>query len=221
MGTVIHEAGGRLEHLYFPTSSVISFLHTTGDGATVEVGMAGREGAVGVGLFLGGGSMPHCAVVQVAGGAFRLPAVTLRREFARGGPLQRLLLRYAQAFLTQVAQTAVCNRLHGIEKRLCRWLLLSQDRAGSDELSMTQEFIGNMLGGRRESVTVAAQRLQERQLIRYSRGHISILNRRGLEECACECYRTVKSEFDRLFPKRDMPAEEYATELACSSPASR
>ncbi len=210
-GTVIHQASGGLEHIYFPSSSVVSFLHTVDDGATAEVGMAGREGAIGVALFLGGDTMPGCAVVQAGGSAFRMPAAALRKEFAQGGPLQRVLLRYAQAFLIQIAQTAVCNRLHGIEKRLCRWLLMSHDRVRSDELFMTQEFIGNMLGGRRESVTVAARRLQDMGLIRYTRGHIFVLNRRGLEGCACECYRTVRSEFDRLFAaKYEMPMREYA-----------
>lgn len=211
MGAVLHEPGGRLEHIYFPSSAVISFLHTMSDGATVELAMTGGEGAVGVALFLGGESMPHHAVVQATGGALRMPAAALRSEFAQGGALQRILLRYAQAFLLQIAQTAVCNRLHGIDKRLCRWLLLSHDRARSNELLMTQAFIGDLLGARRESVTVAARRLQEMGLIRYSRGHISILNRRGLEECACECYRIVQSEFDRLVPtKQEAATREYA-----------
>ena len=214
-GAVIHEPGGHLEHIYFPSSAIVSFLHTVHDGATAEVGIAGKEGAVGVALFLGGDTMPHRAMVQAPGGAFRMPAAALRDEFARAGPFQRVLLLYAQVFLTQIAQTAVCNRLHAIEKRLCRWLLLCHDRASSDELLMTQEFMGKMLGGRRESVTLAARRLQEMRLIRYSRGHITILNRGRLEECACECYRTVRNEFDRLFPARhETAAPAYAT-AAC------
>ena len=158
----------------------------------------GNDGVVGVALFLGGDTTPNRAVVQIAGGAFRMKAKLLQEEFARGGPLQHLLLRYTQALITQISQTAVCNRLHSVENRLCRWLLLSHDRVKSDELAMTQEFISNMLGGRRESVTVAAGRLQDAGLIHYARGHIKILNRNGLEASACECYRIVKDELDRL-----------------------
>jgi len=153
---------------------------------------------VGVALFLGGDTTPNRAVVQIAGGAFRMKAKLLQEEFARGGPLHHLLLRYTQALITQISQTAVCNRLHSVENRLCRWLLLSHDRVKSEELVMTQEFISNMLGGRRESVTVAAGRLQDAGLIHYARGCIKILNRKGLEASACECYRIVKDELDRL-----------------------
>jgi CRP-like cAMP-binding protein len=162
------------------------------------MGLTGNDGAVGLALFLGGESMPNRAVVQIAGGAYRMAVRALREEFARGGPLQRMLLRYTQAHLIQVSQTAVCNRLHGVEQRLCRWLLLSRDRVKTDEIQMTQEYIANMLGGRRESVTVAAGHLQDAGLIRYSRGHITIVDRPGLEAVVCECYRLVKEEGDRL-----------------------
>jgi CRP-like cAMP-binding protein len=199
LGDVISEPGARIEHLYFPTSCVISLLHTMLDGSTAEMGSTGNDGAVGVALFLGGETMPNRAVVQIAGGAFRMKVKILRQEFARGGPLQHLLLRYTQALLSQVSQTAVCNRLHSVEQRLCRWLLMSHDRVNSDEIHMTQEFIANMLGGRRESVTVAAGRLQGAGLIQYSRGHITIINRQGMEAVVCECYRIVKQETDRLF----------------------
>jgi len=162
------------------------------------MGMAGKEGLVGVALFMGGNTMPNRAVVQSAGGAVRMKADALREEFARGGTFQRLLLRYTQALLTQMSQTAVCNRLHEIEQQLCRWLLLSHDRLDSDELVMTQELIANMLGVRREGVTASAGRLQERGLISYVRGRIKILDRRGLEAAVCECYKVVKDEYDRL-----------------------
>jgi CRP-like cAMP-binding protein len=198
LGEVVYESGGQMDHIYFPTSAIISLLYMMENGSSAEMGVAGREGLVGVALFMGGGTMPNRAVVQSAGGAVRMPAGALRGEFARGGAFQRLLLRYTQALLTQMSQTAVCNRLHAIEQQLCRWLLLSHDRLGSDELVMTQELIANMLGVRREGVTAAAGRLQERGLIGYSRGRIRILDRRGLEEAACECYGVVRGEYDRL-----------------------
>jgi CRP-like cAMP-binding protein len=198
LGQVVYESDEHLDYGYFPTSSVVSLLYTTQDGATAEMGLTGNDGVVGIALFLGGGTTPNRAVVQVAGGAFRIKAKILQEEFAGGGALQRRMLRYTQALITQISQTAVCNRLHSVEKRLCRWLLLSHDRVDSDELLMTQEFISNMLGGRRESVTVAAGRLQDAGLIHYSRGHISILDRQGLEATVCECYRVVKNETDRL-----------------------
>jgi CRP-like cAMP-binding protein len=199
LGEVIYESGGPLENVYFPTNSVVSLLYTMEDGSTAEMGLVGNDGIVGVALFLGGETTPNRAVVQIAGDAFRMKAKVLRTEFERGGVFQRLLLRYTQALITQISQTAVCNRLHSVEKRLCRWLLLSHDRVNSDELRMTQEFISNMLGGRRESVTVAAGRLQRAGLIYYARGNITILDRRGLEASACECYHIVKAELDRLF----------------------
>jgi CRP-like cAMP-binding protein len=169
------------------------------DGTTAEMGLAGNDGMVGIALFLGGDTAPNRAVVQIAGNTLQMKAEILRKEFARGGSLQRLLLLYTQALIVQISQTAVCNRLHSVEQRLCRWLLLSHDRIKSDELAMSQEFISDMLGGRRESVTVAARRLQGAGLIRYVRGHITILDRRGLEATVCECYRVVRDETHRLF----------------------
>jgi CRP-like cAMP-binding protein len=199
LGDVVYESGGHLQHVYFPTTSVVSLLYTMENGSTAEMGLAGNDGVVGVALFLGGDTTPNRAVVQVAGGAFRMPAKLLLEEFARGGPLQRALLRYTQALITQISQTAVCNRLHDVEQRLCRWLLLCHDRVKTNELEMTQEFISNMLGGRRESVTVAAGRLQDAGLINYARGHIAILDRQALERTACECYRIVRDELERLY----------------------
>ncbi|MEN3333453.1 MAG: hypothetical protein V7641_2818 [Blastocatellia bacterium] len=201
LGEVISEPGGLLDYVYFPTSSVVSLLYTTQEGSTAETGLIGNDGVVGVALFLGGDTTTNRAVVQIAGDAFSLKAKILREEFARGGLFQQVMLRYIQAFITQISQTATCNRLHPIEKRLCRWLLLSHDRVKSDKLLMTQEFISNMLGGRRESVTVAAGRLQDAGVIHYSRGHIDILDRKGLEANVCECYQVVKEETDRLFGK--------------------
>jgi hypothetical protein len=198
MGDVVYESSGRLDFAYFPTGAVVSLLYTMEDGATAEMGSCGNDGVVGVALFLGGDTTPNRGVVQIAGGAVRMRVRTLQAEFTRGGSLQHLLLRYTQAFITQISQTAVCNRLHSVEKRLCRMLLVSQDRAQSDELLMTQELIANLLGGRRESVTVAAARLQDIGLIRYSRGHIRIIDRAGLERAVCECYRCVKNETSRL-----------------------
>jgi CRP-like cAMP-binding protein len=185
----------RMDYLYFPTTSVVSLLYTMENGSTAEMGLVGSDGVVGIALFLGGDTTPNRAVVQIAGGAFSMKAEVLLQDFRRGGPLQRLLLRYTQTLITQISQTAVCNRLHSVEQRLCR---LSQDRVKSDELLMTQEFISNMLGGRRESVTVAARQLQNAGLIRYVRGHITILDRKGLEATVCECYQVVKDETDRL-----------------------
>jgi CRP-like cAMP-binding protein len=198
LGDIVYESGGRLDHVCFPTSCIVSLIYTMQDGAVAEMGLVGSEGMVGVALFMGGNTMPNRAVVQVAGTAVRLKAAKLQDEFSRGGPLQKLLLRYSQALITQISQTAVCNRLHSVEQRLSRWLLLCHDRVGSDEFMMTQEFISNMLGGRRQSVTGAAGRLQDAGLIQYSRGHIKILDRNGIENCACECYQVVKTELDRL-----------------------
>ena len=198
LGEVLYESGGHIEYVYFPTTCVVSLLYTMEDGSTAEVGLTGNDGVVGVALFLGGETAPNRAVVQIAGGAFRMKAKVLQHEFMRGGPFQRMMLRYTQALITQISQTAVCNRLHAVEKRLCRWLLLCHDRLKSDNIQMTQEFISNMLGGRRESVTIAAGRLQDAGLIHYSRGHIAILDRQGLEAAVCECYQIVKNESDRL-----------------------
>jgi CRP-like cAMP-binding protein len=198
LGEVVYESGARMGHIYFPTTAIVSLLYVTEGGSSAEMGVAGREGLVGVALFMGGGTTPNRAVVQSAGRAVRMRAQVLRGEFARGGAFQRLLLRYTQALLTQMSQTAVCNRLHAIEQQLCRRLLLSHDRLGSDELVMTQELIAGMLGVRREGVTAAAGRLQEDGLISYARGRIRILDRRGLEATVCECYKVVKDEYDRL-----------------------
>jgi CRP-like cAMP-binding protein len=191
LGDVIAEPGRPLEYIYFPTTAVVSSLYTTQDGATAEMGLAGNDGVVGVSLFLGGAAPPNHDVVVVAGEAFRLKALTLRQAFAAGGALQSLLLEYTQALITQISHTAVCNRLHAVEQRLCRWLLMCHDRVDRDDLRMTQEFISNVLGGRRETVTVAAGRLQDAGLIRYARGHITIVDRDGLEAAACECYPAV------------------------------
>ncbi|HLL77572.1 MAG TPA: Crp/Fnr family transcriptional regulator [Pyrinomonadaceae bacterium] len=198
LGEVVYESGARMEHIYFPTTAIISLLYMMENGSSAEMGIAGKEGLVGVALFMGGGTMPNRAVVQSAGGAVRMRASVLQDEFAQGGAFQRRLLRYTQALLTQMSQTAVCNRLHAIEQQLCRWLLLSHDRLDSDELVMTQELIANMLGVRREGVTAAAGRLQEQGLISYVRGRIRILDRPGLEAAVCECYGVVKDEYDRL-----------------------
>ena len=198
LGKVICEPREHLNNVYFPTTSVVSFLYTMADGATAETGLVGNDGMVGVTLILGGETTPNRAVVQIAGGAFRMSAKLLAREFARGGAFQHSLLRYTQALITQISQTAVCNRLHPVAERLSRWLLLCHDRAESDELLMTQEFIANMLGGRRESVTVAACHLQDAGLIQYARGHIRIIDRKRLEANACECYQIVKNECERL-----------------------
>ncbi|HEX8151329.1 MAG TPA: Crp/Fnr family transcriptional regulator [Pyrinomonadaceae bacterium] len=198
LGEVIYESGGRQSYIYFPTTSIISLLYLMQNGSSAEMGVAGNDGLVGVALFMGGDSVPNRAVVQSAGAAFRMKTKVLQGEFARGGTFQRLLLRYTQALMTQMSQTAVCNRLHTIEQQLCRWLLLSHDRLSTDELVMTQELIANMLGVRREGVTHAAGRLQESGLISYVRGRITILDRRGLEAAVCECYKVVKDEYDRL-----------------------
>jgi CRP-like cAMP-binding protein len=198
LGEVVYESGGRMSYVYFPATAIISLLYMMENGSSAEMGMVGNEGLVGIALFMGGNTMPNRAVVQSAGGAFRMRAKVLQDEFARGGAFQSLLLRYTQALITQMSQTAVCNRLHEIEQQLCRWLLHSRDRLDSDELVMTQELIANMLGVRREGVTAAAGRLQEQGLISYVRGRIQIIDRGGLEARVCECYRVVKDEFDRL-----------------------
>jgi CRP-like cAMP-binding protein len=205
LGKVVYEPGERIAYCYFPTNSVVSLMFTMRDGTTAEMGMVGNEGVLGVAVFLGGESTCNSAVVAVAGEAFRLSAKRLRQEFVKPGPLQRLLLRYTQALITQVSQTAVCNRLHSVEERLCRWLLHCSGRINRSELLMTQELLAGMLGGRRESVTVAAGHLQDAGLIHYSRGHIVILDRNGLESNACECYRVVEDEFDRLFDRVKKP----------------
>jgi CRP-like cAMP-binding protein len=198
LGEVVYEFGGHLDYVYFPTNSIVSLLYTMENGTSAEMGLTGNDGVVGIALFMGGGTMPNRAVVQSAGGAIRMKAKVLQDEFAQGGKFQHLLLRYTQALITQISQTAVCNRLHTVEQQLCRWLLLSHDRVPADDLIMTQELIADMLGVRREGVTVAAGRLQDAGAISYVRGHIKILDRQELEETVCECYRVVKVEFDRL-----------------------
>jgi CRP-like cAMP-binding protein len=198
LGEVIYESGGQQSFIYFPTTAIISLLYMMENGSSAEMGVAGNEGLVGIALFMGGNTVPNRAVVQSAGEALRMETKVLQDEFARGATFQRLLLRYTQALMTQMSQTAVCNRLHTVEQQLCRWLLLSRDRLETDELVMTQELIANMLGVRREGVTHAAQRLQENGLISYVRGRITILDRGGLEEAVCECYGVVKHEYDRL-----------------------
>ncbi|MGE8451800.1 MAG: Crp/Fnr family transcriptional regulator [Pseudomonadales bacterium] len=200
LGHVVYESGDQLGHVYFPTTSIISLLYVMEDGASAEIAIVGNEGIVGIALFMGGETTPSRAVVQSAGHGYRLSAKVLKQEFTRGGPIQHLLLRYTQALITQMAQTAVCNRHHTIEQQLCRWLLLSIDRLPSNELTMTQELISNMLGVRRSGVTEAALKLQNAGVIRYRHGHISVLDRPALEKHACECYAVVKREFDRLLP---------------------
>ncbi len=200
LGEVLYESGIQMRHVFFPTTSIVSLLYVMEDGASAEIAIVGHEGVVGISLFMGGESTPSRAVVQSAGEAYRLPGKILKAEFERGGPLQHLLLRYTQALLTQMAQTAVCNRHHTLDQQFCRWLLLSIDRLESDELVMTQELIANMLGVRREGVTEAAGNVQKAGLIKYHRGHITVLDRSGLEARVCECYAVVKKEFDRLLP---------------------
>jgi len=200
LGWALYESGGHVSYLYFPTTSLVSLLYVMEDGASAEIAISGNEGLVGISLFMGGESTPNRAVVQSAGNGYRLRASVLKREFSIGGNLQHLALRYTQALLTQMAQTAVCNRYHSLDQQLCRWLLLSLDRLPGDELVMTQELIANMLGVRREGVTEAAGHLQADGLIHYSRGHIKVLDRTRLEKRVCECYAVVKKEYDRLLP---------------------
>jgi len=202
-GQVLYESSGRTDHIYFPTTAVISCLYTTRDGSIAEISLVGNDGLIGLCLLLGGDTTPYRAVVQISGNALRVPAKLMQAEFARGGQLQQSLLLYTQGLLTRISQRAVCNCLHSVEKRLCHWLLVCHDRVEGSEILMTQEYIANMLGGRRESVTVAAGRLQEAGLIHYSRGHITVVNRNGLEELVCECYRTVEDEIERLVGSRN------------------
>jgi len=203
LGWALYESGDRLAHVYFPTEGIVSLLYVMENGASAEIAVTGNEGLIGVSLFMGGGSTPSRAIVQSAGHAYQLGSEVLKREFERGGHLQHLLLRYTQALITQMAQTAVCNRHHTVEQQLCRWLLLSLDRLSSNEIHMTQELIANMLGVRREGVTEAAGRLQELGLIRYQRGQITVTDRPGLEQRVCECYAVVKRECDRLLKYDD------------------
>ena len=202
LGQVLYESGTTMHHVYFPTNAIVSLLYVMEDGASAEIAVVGHEGVVGISIFMGGGSTPSRAVVQSAGWGFRMRASVIKEEFARSMPVLHLLLRYTQALITQMAQTAVCNRHHSLDQQLCRWLLLSMDRLQGTELIMTQELIANMLGVRREGVTEAALRLQKAGLISYARGHIQILDRPGLEQRTCECYGVVKQEYDRLLPVR-------------------
>ena len=200
LGQVLYESGLTLSHMYFPLDAIVSLLYVMENGSSAEIAVVGNEGLVGVSLFMGGDTTPSRAVVQSGGRGFRLEAKAMKDEFNRAGPVLHLLLRYTQALITQMAQTAVCNRHHTLDQQLCRWLLLSLDRLKSNELVMTQELIANMLGVRREGVTESALKLQSSGLIRYSRGRIKVLDRNGLEERTCECYAVVKKEYDRLLP---------------------
>jgi CRP-like cAMP-binding protein len=202
LGQVLHESGSAMAHVYFPTTSIVSLLYMLQNGSSAEIAVVGNEGIVGVSLFMGGETTPSRAVIQSAGRGYRLKGQILKSDFERAGPVMHLLLRYTQALITQMAQTAVCNRHHSLDQQLCRWLLLSLDRLSGNSLIMTQELIANMLGVRREGVTEGALKLQEAGLIRYSRGHITILDRKGLEKRTCECYGVVKREYDRLLPDR-------------------
>ena len=201
LGMPVYESGGKQGFVYFPTDSIVSLLYVLEDGASAEIAVTGCEGLVGIALFMGGETTPSRAVVQSAGHGYRLSGEVLKREFESGGALQHLLLRFTQALITQMTQTAVCNRHHAVDQQLCRWLLLSLDRLPSNELVMTQELIANMLGVRREGVTEAAGKLQAEGLIHYSRGRIKVLDRKQLEARVCECYAVVKKEYDRLLPE--------------------
>lgn len=200
LGRVLYESHGRMNYVYFPTTAIVSLLYVMENGSSAEIAMVGNEGMVGVSTFMSGESTLSRAVVQSAGQGFRLKAQAMQEEFKRAGPVMQLLLRYTQALLSQMAQTAVCNRYHTLDQQLCRWLLLSLDRVSGTDLFMTQELIANMLGVRREGVTEAALNLQRSGLIRYARGHISVLDRPGLERRTCECYAVVRKEYERLLP---------------------
>ena len=202
LGQVLYESGGVIHHVYFPLSSIVSLLYVLEDGSSAEIAVVGHEGIVGISLFMGGESSSNRAVVQSAGKGLRLKREAMKEEFNRAGPVLHLFLRYTQALITQMSQTAVCNRHHSLDQQLCRWLLLSLDRLEGSELVMTQELIANMLGVRREGVTEGALKLQRAGLIRYARGRITVLDRAGLEERTCECYDVVKKEYDRLLPQK-------------------
>ncbi|HVQ37639.1 MAG TPA: Crp/Fnr family transcriptional regulator [Pyrinomonadaceae bacterium] len=198
LGRVIYESDERLDYIYFPTTAIISLLYIMENGSTAEIGVVGNDGLIGIAIFMGGDTTPNRAVVQSAGEAFKMKSQLMKDEFTRGGRFHNLCLRYTQALITQISQTAVCNRLHSVDQQLCRWLLLSHDRLPSDRLIMTHDLIANMLGVRREGITHAAKRLQKAGYISYVRGDMTILDRRGLEADVCECYRVVRSEYDRL-----------------------
>ncbi len=201
LGTVIYESGDRLDYAYFPTTAIVSLLYIMENGATAEIGMVGNDGILGIALFMGGDTTNSRAVVQSAGEAFKIKAQDLKTEFGRGGTFQTMLLRYTQALMTQISQTAVCNRLHSVEQQLCRWLLLSHDRLNSDKLIMTHDLISNMLGVRREGITLAAQKIAEKGLITNTRGTIMLIDRQGLENAVCECYQVVSDEYNRLLSR--------------------
>jgi CRP-like cAMP-binding protein len=200
LGAVVYESGRLLDHVYFPTTSIVSLLYVLENGASAEIAVVGNEGVVGISLFMGGETTPSRAVVQSAGLAYRLPAKIIKEQFTRGATMQHLMLRYTQALITQMAQTAVCNRHHSVDQQLCRWLLLSIDRLATPEIRMTQELIANMLGVRREGVTEAAGKLAKAGVISYQRGHIKVLDRAKLESMSCECYAVVRRETSRLLP---------------------
>ncbi len=218
LGSAICQPDVQMRHVYFPTTAIVSLLHVTTDGSTAEIAGVGNEGIVGVSIFMGGSRTTSWAVVQSAGHAFRLSGALLKEQFLRSAPIQRLLMRYSQALLTQMAQTAVCNRHHSVDQHLCRWLLLSLDRLASNELTVTQELIAHMLGVRREGVTEAAGNLQRAGLIHYGRGKITVIDRAGLEARACECYRVVKTELDRLLPTQATGTASSKTARTWSPP---
>jgi len=205
LGEVLCESGGKLQHVYLPTTSIVSLHYVMENGATAGIAEVGNEGMLGIALFMGGNTTPCEASVMTAGYGYRLQAQLLMEEFDRGGPMQRLLLRYTQVLITQTSQTAACNRHHSLDQQLCRWLLLTLDRQSSNELILTQELVANMLGVRREGITEAAGKLQQAGIIRYRRGHITVLDRSGLEDHACECYEVVKRESDRLLGRDCRP----------------
>ena len=205
LGEALYESGGKLQHVYFPTTSIVSLLYVMEDGASAEIAVVGNEGILGIALFMGGETTPSQAIMQHQGGAYRLPGALARAEFYRARELQQVLLRYVQALLTQMGQTAICNRHHTIDQQLCRWLLLILDRLPSNEVSMTQELISHMLGVRREGVTLAASKLRKDGLITYQRGRIVVMDRPALEARACECYEVVRKECDRLLPDAIIP----------------
>lgn len=213
LGEVLYESGEQLEYIYFPTTAIISLLYIMENGSTAEIGMAGNDGLVGIALYMGGSTTPSRAVVQSAGNAFRLRSRVLRSTFGLGGVFQKILLRYTQSLVTQISQTAVCNRLHSVEQQLCRWLLIYHDLLHSNKIVMTHELIAHMLGVRREGVSIAAGHLQKKGLIKYVRGTITMLDQEGLEKAVCECYQVVKDEYDRLLgkyisnPANDTPAK--------------
>ena len=218
LGAVLYESGMTMSHVVFPTTSIVSLLYVLKDGASAEIAVVGNEGIVGISLFMGGETTPSRSVVQSAGQGFRMRGQLLKDEFSRSGPVLHLLLRYTQALITQMAQTAVCNRHHSLDQQLCRWLLLSLDRLPTPQLVMTQELIANMLGVRREGVTEAAANLQRAGLISYRRGHITVLDRKGLEQRTCECYSVVQKEYQRLLPMQAQHQDTAASGRSGTAP---